>query len=134
MMNVSMPVAIYSRMRAATVSGIADESRPGAPAHQADARPEVWADLELVAASSMQRRHAVLADGIHAREGLLRFGDRGVVDVRDEPVGFGPGLFVRLANDHVEPDPKRQGATLRLGEAAHVRDFLGDLRRGLSPM
>ena len=64
--------------------GIADQRGSGAAAHQADARPEVRAHLELVAPPAMQRRHAALADGIHALEDALRRGDRRVVEMADE--------------------------------------------------
>ena len=38
--------------------------------------------VELVPPAAMQARHAALADGVEAGEGLLRRGDRGVVEPR----------------------------------------------------
>ena len=99
-----MPSAMYSFIRAATVFGVADQRRAGAAAHQADAGPEVGADLELVAPAAVQRGHALLADRVHAREDALRRGDRRVVEMADQPVGRRPGLRRGLADDDVQAD------------------------------
>ena len=71
---------MYSFMRAATVSGIADQRRARAAAHQADAGPQVRADLELVAPPAMQRRHALWPTESMRAKTLLRRGDRLVVE------------------------------------------------------
>ena len=60
---------------------IADQRRAGAAAHQSDAGPEVRADLELVAPPAMQARHALLADRVEARKGLLGRRDGLVVEL-----------------------------------------------------
>ena len=87
---------------------VADQRGSGAAAHQPDARPQVGADLELVAPAAMQRRHAPLPDRIHAREDALRLGDRLVVEMADQPVGRRPCLFRRLAHDDVQPDAEAE--------------------------
>ena len=71
---------------------IADQRGPGAAAHQADAGPEIGADLELVAAPAVELHHASLTDRIHARKDRLRAGDGFVADVVDKIVGGLPGL------------------------------------------
>jgi hypothetical protein len=52
----------------------------------------------------VERRHAPLADRVHAGEDRLRLGDGIVVDVLDQFIGGVPGLLGRLADDDVEPD------------------------------
>ena len=108
-----MPSAMYSRIRCGHGLRIADQRRAGAAAHQADAGPEVGADLQLVAAAAVQPAHALLADRIHAGEHGLRLGDARVVDMGDQPVGGGPGLGRGLAHDHVQADAEAQLAPAR---------------------
>ena len=45
--------------------GITNQRGTRTAAHQADAGPEIGADLELVAPATVQLRHALLADRIH---------------------------------------------------------------------
>ena len=113
--------------------GIADQRRAGAAAHQADAGPEIGADLELVAAAAVQLRHALLADRIHPREDLLRRGDRLVGDVLDQLVGRLPGFRIGLAHDDVQADAERELSPARRSGGLHPVDLLGDLRRRLAP-
>src|SRR5271166_5390458 len=51
--------------------GIADQRGARTATHQTNAGPEIGADLELVAAATMQLLHALLADRIHAGEYFL---------------------------------------------------------------
>src|SRR5579875_3943090 len=73
---------------------IADERRASPAAHQPYARPEVRADRQLVLPPAMQPAHPLLTDGIELGERLLRRRDRFLVDVFDERVCRGPGLFL----------------------------------------
>ena len=113
--------------------GIADQRGARAAAHQADAGPEIGTDLELVAASAMQLRHALLADRIHPREDLLRRSHRFVGDVLDQFVRRLPGFRIGFAHDHMQADAERELSSARGGGGLHPVDLLGDLRRRLAP-
>ena len=121
-------------MRAATVCGVADQRRAGAAAHQADAGPQVGADLELVAAGRRAARHAALADRIHRAQSLpapRRWSRRRRAD---QLVGGAPGLVLGLAHDHVQADAEATACGRACAaRCAHVGDLLRDLRRRLAP-
>ena len=108
-----MPSAMYSRIRAATVSGSPTSAVPAPPRTRPTPGPQVGADLELVAPAAVQPAHALLADRIHAREHGLRLGDARVVDVGDQPLGLRPGLGRGLADDDVQADAEAQLAAAR---------------------
>ena len=112
---------------------IADQRRSRAAAHQADAGPQVRADLELVAATAMQLRHALLSDRVHSREDLLRRGHGLVGDVLDQFVRGLPGFRIGFANDHMQADTERQLASAAGGHRLHAGHLFGDLRRRLAP-
>ena len=61
---------------------ITDERRTRTAAHEADTRPEVRMDLELVSSPAVEGGHAPLPDRVEAREGLLRRGDGFLVQAR----------------------------------------------------
>ncbi len=128
-----MPSAMYSFMRAATVGGIADQRRSGAAAHQADAGPEIGADLQLVAAPAVQLHHASLADRIHAREDRLRAGDGLVADMLDQLIGGPPGFVIGLAHDDVQANAEADLPSALRRKRRDRRDLLRDLRRRLAP-
>src|SRR5438552_10437173 len=88
--------------------GIADQCGAGAATYQADASPEIGADLELIATAAVQFRHALLADRIHPRENLLGRSHRLVGDVLDQIVGGLPGFRVGLPDDHMQADAERK--------------------------
>ena len=114
--------------------GRADERGAGAGAHEADAGPEVRADLEPVAAAAMQGEHPLLADAVALLvEPLGRLGDRCVVEPGDQPVGGGPGFLVGLADDEVEADAEGDVAPAPRRRGPDLGDLLGDLCRGLAP-
>src|SRR5689334_11292125 len=104
--------------------GITDQRGARAPAHQADAGPEVWADLELVAAAAMQLGHAMLADRIHPREYLLCRRHRLVGDVLDQFVRRPPGFSVGLAHDHMEANAERKLSPARGSRSLHPAELL----------
>jgi len=52
----------------------------------------------------VQRGHAALAFGIHLCESLLGYRHRLVVQAADQIIGSGPGLFFRLAHNHMQAD------------------------------
>ena len=105
-----MPSAMYSCMRSATCLGIADQRGAGAAAHQADAGPEIGADLELVAPPAVQARHALLADRIECARRPLRRGDGVVVDAADQRSAPRQASASRLAHDDMEADAEAQRA------------------------
>ena len=113
--------------------GVADQRRAGAAAHQADAGPEIGADLELVAPAAVQPAHALLADRIHAGEHGLRLGDARLVDMRDQPVGRGPGLGRGLADDDVQADAEAELAAARGRRLPRLLDLERPRRPAGSP-
>src|SRR6202011_641592 len=113
--------------------GIADQRRSRATAYQADAGPEVRADLELVAAPAMQLRHALLADRVHPREDLLR-GSHGLVgDVLNQFVGGLPRARGGPAHTHTQPDAEGKPPPAPRGNRPPALDLCGALRRRLAP-
>ena len=113
--------------------GIADQRGARAAPHQADAGPEVRADLELVAPAAVQLHHALLADRIHAREDFLRGCDGVVGDMLDQLVRGFPRRFVRLADDDMQADAEGELASARGRNRPDAVDLVGDLRRRLAP-
>src|SRR6202166_730249 len=113
--------------------GIANECGAGAAARQSDTGPEVRADLEPVAASTVQLRHALLPDRIHPRKDFLRRGYGFVGDVLNQFVGGFPGFRIGLANDHMQPYPERELASTARCNRPYPVDLLGHLRRWFAP-
>ena len=112
----------------------ADQRGARAAAHEADARPQVGGDLELVGAAAVQRDHAPLALGL--RGARARPGPRAI------SAGSRPASS-RSASAHASSDvsrvmtcrriPKRSSRPARAGGLAHAVELLRDLRRRLAP-
>lgn len=112
---------------------VAHQRGAGAAAHQADAGPQVRADLQVILFAAVQRRHAPLADGVETRKGLLCIGDGFLIEVRDQPVGGAPGLFGGFPHDDMQADTEAYLAAFRRRFGAHLFDLLFNLRRRFSP-
>ena len=113
--------------------GVTNQCRARTATHQADAGPEIRADLELVTAAAMQLRHALLADRIHPREDLLRRSDGFVRDVLDQLIRRLPGFRIGFAHDHMQANAERELSSPRGRGGFHPVDLLCDLRRRLAP-
>jgi hypothetical protein len=79
----------------------------------------------------MQRAHPRLAGGVHTGEDFLRLGDGVVIKVGDQPVGGGPRLLFRFANNHMQTNPVLQRASAGGGALAHYRQLFRHQRRRL---
>lgn len=111
----------------------ADQRRTRAAADQADARPQVRRDLQLVPLPAVQRQHPLLAHRFAAAQRLLG-GRHGVrVEVAKQPVGRRPRLRRRVPGDHVQPDAEPDGTPLGPGQAADPVDLLLHLLGRLAP-
>ena len=111
----------------------ADQRRARATAHQADAGPQVGADLEGVGGAAVQGAHAALAHrlaGAQHRLGALDL--RGVQGV-EQSLRDAPRLVGGVARDDVQADAEPRLAVQLGGELAHPLDLLGDLLRRLAP-
>ena len=129
-----MPSAMYSRIRAATCVGIADQGRAGAAAHEPDAGPEIGADLEPVAAAAdaaaiircwpteSKRAKACCAAAIAASSTW-----------RMRSSAAPQAASVRLAHDDVQADAEAQRAALRRRRLARCGDLLGDIAPAARP-
>src|SRR5262245_59249486 len=106
---------------------VADERSTGAASHEANARPKVGADFELVAPTTMERRHAALSNGVHACKDRLRFGNCLVVEMPDEVIGGLPGFDIGFTHDDMKADSERQLASHAGCDPAHALDFLFNL-------
>ena len=115
---------------------VADQRRAGAAAHEADAGPEVGADLELVAPAAVQR--APCGSGRRNRSARRppaprrwwrrRAGEMSVVGGAPRPP---PSVSRTITCRRM---PKREGrARARAARARHAGDLLGDVGRGLAP-
>ncbi len=113
--------------------GVAHQRGAGAATHQADARPQVRRDFQLVEAPTVQRGHAPLAFGIHTGVVGLGRGDAVAVQVADQFIGGGPGLGVCFTHDDVQAHAEAHLAPVHGGAGAHIGDLFGDRRRWLSP-
>lgn len=80
----------------------------------------------------MQPAHARLPDRVHARENLLRLGDRPVVETADQPVCVRPGLVIGFADDHAQPDAEAHLAAGLPCKLAHVVELGRDIGRRLA--
>jgi hypothetical protein len=112
---------------------IADERRPRAAAQQADARPEIRTDLELVAPATMKLRHAPLPNRIHARKNCLRSCDRLIARVANEVVGGLPGFIICFTHDDMQTNAEGDFPTQPRRSCGYWRDLLGNLLRRLAP-
>jgi len=128
-----MPSAMYSFIRAATVSGSPTSAVPAPPRTRPTPGPEVRADFELITLSAMQLRNALLADRIHARKDLLCVGDGLIADMADEVVGRAPGRGIGLAHDDVQPDAEAETPPLFLSKRGDAANFLGHFAPAARP-
>ncbi len=112
----------------------ADERRARAAAHEADARPQVRGDLELVRAALVQRRPCG-AGPRTARRASRAWAARDVrgVEAGQQPSGLRPRLLGRVARDDVQADAEAQLAARALRGRADAVELLGDLRGRLAP-
>src|SRR6202012_774040 len=100
---------------------------------QADTGPKVRADLQLVTASTLQLRHALLTDRIHAREYLLRRSYGFVGDMLNQLVRGFPRLGVGFADNDMKTDAEAEFASALGGDCLDAVDLFGDLRRRFAP-
>src|ERR1700722_13677826 len=113
--------------------GIPDQSRSRAATDQTDAGPKVRADLQSVAASAVQLRHALLTDRVHPREYLLRRSYGFVGDMLDQLVRGFPGLGIGFTDNDMKTNAEAELATAFGGDCLDAFDFFGDLRRRFAP-
>ena len=130
-MKASMPRAMYSCMRTATVAG-SPTSGAGAASDQADPAQRLG-PIQLVAAARVRPAHPLLAHGIHAGEHGLGLGHALVVDMGDQSVGGGPGLGRGLTDDHVEADAEAQLAPAPAGGETGLLDLERHVGDRLAP-
>ena len=108
---------------------IADQRGAGAAAHQADAGPQVGADLQVGAACASAARHAAPpcaagpSESIRAKAACART-TVSSSSMADQVVGGLPGSVVGLAHDHMQPDAEAHLAAVARRALAHVGDFL----------
>ena len=129
-----MPSAMYSRMRSATGLGVADQRGAGAAAHETDACPQVWADLQLVAPAAVQRGHPALADGVHAAR--RRCCAASIVASSSRQIRSSaarPGFLVALADDDVQADAEADSARPAWRRAARTVAIFSATSAGGSP-
>ena len=136
-MNVSMPSAAYSRIRAATVCGSPTSAVPApcrtrpTPAHRFGAissacRVRTWP-------LAISARLTPLTLRVEAREVGLGPRDGRVVQAIDQPLGLCPRLGIGRPHDDVQADPVAQRAPESSRAAPHVVDLARPPRRAARP-